>query len=269
MFRVVGMKFSYGSTIHDYKTDLPDIPRGDLCVVETENGPAMAEVALPPRKLFYILQHKPMLSVLRKATSEDVERSRKNSALEKSIQAFCDQKLAEHKSEMKLVRVEMNLEGKKATVFFTAPGRVDFRELVREVAQNFKIRIEMKQIGVRDEAKMFGGFGPCGLNLCCSSYLKEFHPVSIRMAKDQDLPVNPSKISGVCGRLFCCLAYEHTTYVEISKNMPHCGKTVCTREGCGRVVKTYVLQEKVTVEMEGGKTVDARLDELMEVALNE
>ncbi|MBI3014165.1 MAG: stage 0 sporulation protein [Candidatus Tectomicrobia bacterium] len=269
MFRVVGMKFPFGSTIHDYKTDLPDLQRGDVCVLETENGQGVAEVALPPRKLFYILQHKPMLNVLRKATPEDMERDRRNTALQESIQRFCEQKIGERKTEMKLVRVEVALEGKKATVFFTAPGRIDFRDLVREVAQNFKIRIEMKQIGVRDEAKMFGGFGPCGLNLCCSSYLREFHPVSIRMAKDQDLPVNPSKISGVCGRLFCCLAYEHTTYVEMSKNMPHCGKTVCTKEGCGRVIKTHILQERVTVEMEDGKTVNARLDELMEVALNE
>lgn len=268
MYSVVGMKFSYGSTIHDYRTEMPDLQKGDLCVVETENGPMFAEVAIPPRRLFYLLNRKPMPNVVRKATGEDRQQSQRNRAQQDAIRNYCEQKIGEHGVEMRLVRVELSLEGKKAIVFFTAGGRVDFRSLVRDVAQRFRLRIEMKQIGVRDQAKMAGGFGPCGLNLCCSSHLKEFHPVSVRMAKDQDLSVNPSKISGVCGRLFCCLAYEHTTYVKISKSMPRCGKTVCTQDGCGRVVKVSILQERVTVELEDGKTVSARVDELAEVELN-
>src|SRR6185369_2072732 len=186
--------------------------------------------------------------IRRKATPEDMATLERNARKEMEAYDFCAKRIMERGMEMKLVSVEYLFDGSKAVFYFTADGRVDFRELVKDLAHAFHTRIEMRQIGVRDESKMVGGIGICGRELCCSSYLREFEPVSVKMAKEQNLALNPSKISGQCGRLLCCLSYEFETYCSLRKGLPKCGKRV--QCGCvdGEVVKVNVLQGTVTVK---------------------
>ena len=170
--------------------------------------------------------------------------------------ATCQEKIQQHKLEMKLISAEYSFDRSKITFYFTSDGRVDFRELVKDLAKQFKARIELKQIGVRDEAKLLGGFGPCGMKLCCAKFLKSFEPVTIKMAKEQNLPLNPTKISGCCGRLMCCLGYEYQTYKKLMKGMPREGEIIKTKQGKGRVISVNALKRCVTVELEDGRHAD-------------
>jgi cell fate regulator YaaT (PSP1 superfamily) len=210
-----------------------------------------------------------MKQVLRTATVEDLESAARNQAREKDARAYCLKKIAERGLDMKLIRVEYLFDGSKAIFYFTADGRIDFRELVKDLAYAFHTRIEMRQVGVRDEAKMVGGIGICGRELCCSSFLREFEPVSVKMAKEQNLALNPTKISGQCGRLLCCLGYEFETYSTLKKNLPKCGRYIQCGEVCGEVVKQNVLAGTVTVRTEEHREVivrgeDVRLDQVIE-----
>ena len=228
---------------------------GESVVVETDKGIVLGKTLAPPHEKERRFILKAPKKVVRKATQEDLEQYERNLGLEKDAFTFCLQKIREKGLTMKLVRTEILLDRSKALFYFTAEKRVDFRELVRDLAAQFRMRIEMRQIGVRDEAKMICGIGGCGRNLCCATFLDKFDLVSVRMAKEQNLALNPSKISGVCGRLMCCLAYEYPTYVELKKNLPKVGKHIMTRSGKGKVIRQNVLNQTVTIELEGGGEV--------------
>jgi len=194
--------------------------------------------------------------VLRIVTDADLKQIQDNRKKAQDASVTCSKKIEEHKLDMKLVGAEYAFDRSKILFYFTAEGRVDFRELVKELAKIFKARIELRQIGVRDEAKILGGFGPCGKELCCCKFLKDFEPVTIRMAKDQNLPLNPPKISGLCGRLMCCLSFEHKHYKEMCKGLPREGERVETPEGKGKVISINILKRKASVLLEDGKLVE-------------
>ncbi|MDP1852748.1 MAG: stage 0 sporulation family protein [Candidatus Omnitrophota bacterium] len=193
--------------------------------------------------------------VLRLATPQDIKQIQQNKQKAKEVFSSCTKKIEEHKLDMKLVDAEYSFDRTKLIFYFTAKGRVDFRELVKDLAHLFKTRIELRQIGVRDEAKIFGGFGPCGRGLCCAKFLKEFEPVTIKMAKEQNLPLNPPKISGLCGRLMCCLSYEYKTYKDLSLGLPQEGAKVVLPEGKGSVLSVNPLKGTALVELEDGRHI--------------
>jgi cell fate regulator YaaT (PSP1 superfamily) len=232
---------------------------GESVIVESEKGLVLGKTLSSPRereKRFFL---KSPRKVIRKATPEDLEQFEKNLQLEKEAFQFCLQKIKEKGLNMKLVKTEVLLDRSKVLFYFTSEKRVDFRELVRDLAAEFRMRIEMRQIGVRDEAKMISGIGSCGKELCCARFMNRFELVSVKMAKEQNLALNPAKISGICGRLMCCLAYEFPTYIELKKNLPKVGKHIVTRAGKGKIIRQNVLSRTVTVELEeGGEiTIDA------------
>jgi cell fate regulator YaaT (PSP1 superfamily) len=201
-------------------------------------------------------------AIERPATPEDLAQEGKNQLLEHRAQEFCQQRLDARQLPIHLVRVECLFDGSKIIFYFTAPGRVDFRELVKDLVQEFRTRIELRQIGVRHRAKMVGGLGICGSELCCASFLKDFEPVSVRMAKEQQLSLNPSKISGVCGRLMCCLTYEHPIYQELRRHLPRLGKRVKLPEGEGKIIRYNLIRQTVTLEMDEGQEMEMSLSQL-------
>ncbi|MBN2382096.1 stage 0 sporulation protein [bacterium] len=203
----------------------------------------------------------------RKATEEDIQQHMKNLELEEQAYNLCIQKIKERHLPMKLVKVKFYFDRTKSVFYFTADGRVDFRELVKDLAYEFKTRIEMRQIGVRDEAKMIGGYGCCGLSLCCCTFLRDFEPVSIRMAKEQNLTLIPSKISGLCGRLMCCLMYEFETYREIKKQFPKVGKKIMTKHGEGKVARINIIQESLLVDIPEKGLIELKKNEIQHSAL--
>tara|TARA_B100000315_G_scaffold122793_1_gene112716 strand:- start:1949 stop:2830 length:882 start_codon:yes stop_codon:yes gene_type:complete len=249
----IGISLKNNSKSFDYDPNSIKLRVGDKCIVETNWGEDIGMAVMTERSICCKKRVKHYKKVLRKATKEDLKKSEYNDQRTKEAFQFCLQKIEERKIPMKLFQVNMNLEATKAKFYFLAEGRVDFRVLIKDLAQKFKMKIEMRQIGVRDEAKLMGGCGPCGLKLCCSGFLRDFEPVSIRMAKNQNLALNPMKITGVCGRLLCCLTYENDTYKELKKNLPKSGMIVETPEGEGKVISVDVIQQKVFVEMEEGK----------------
>ncbi len=255
MRKVVGIRFREGGKVFEF--DAGDLPLsiGDPCIVETEDGVRFGEMATNPKLLDERYIQKGLGKVLRKASAEDQAIIEKNRETRKSAFAFCLKKIAELKLPMKLVEVEPYFDRSKVVFYFTAEGRVDFRQLVKELAHEVKMKIKMKQIGVRDEAKLLGGFGTCGRQLCCVSFLKDFEPVSIRMAKEQDLPLSPGKISGVCGRLMCCLVYESEVYKEMKRGLPRVGEKIKLEDRPGRVVRNNIYEEHFVVEVENGEHV--------------
>jgi len=218
MFNIVGVRYREGCKVYNFDAGDAELSMNDLVIVDSEQGVGVATVVTEVHAEERSPSGKPLKKILRKATEDDHRRIARNCEKEDEAFKVCQQKIAEREMVMKLVRVEWAFDNSKATFYFTADGRVDFRDLVKDLAHRFKIRIELRQIGVRDEAKMIGGYGPCGRPLCCASFLKDFEPVSIRMAKKQDLVLNPAKISGVCGRLMCCLGYEYDFYDEARKS---------------------------------------------------
>jgi cell fate regulator YaaT (PSP1 superfamily) len=229
------------------------LQKGAKVLVETEQGPAFGVVCSEPRNPSEEVKERPLQRVFRVANEEDVERHKKNCEQEREVYGFCYMKIRERSLPMSLVGVECLFDGSKTIVYFTADGRVDFRELVKDLVQRFRTRIEMRQIGVRHQAKMVGGLGTCGRQLCCTSFLSGFEPVSIKMAKEQNLSLNPSKISGMCGRLMCCLSYEFGYYENIKKGLPRVGKKANTVYGRGKVIRQNILREKLTVLLESGE----------------
>jgi cell fate regulator YaaT (PSP1 superfamily) len=262
MPKAIGISFRPCGKTYLYDPEgLPLVP-GDEVVVPAARGVGFGRVVTPIRDVTGEELEEPLKKVLRRATPHDRERRRQN--LEKKEEAYRTAKRLIHKHglQMKLVDVDYVFDGSSVIFYFTAEGRVDFRELVKELAGTLKARIELKQVGVRDEAKMVGGLGPCGRDLCCSLFLSDFNPVSIKMAKEQDLPLNPSKISGVCGRLMCCLKYEVAAYEEFNQKAPPLWSEVETGDGTGKVVGYQVPRCGVVVELEGGRRVEIPLDEL-------
>lgn len=244
-----------GNIFHYYANDThPKV--GDYVIVEVERGHDYAQVIAEPGVLMEADLEKPLKKIIRIATKEDVQRISENKKRIKHAFQTCTRKIQERKLEMKLIDAEYSFDRTKLIFYFTSEDRVDFRELVKDLAHIFKVRIELRQIGVRDEAKMLGGFGHCGRPLCCATFLRGFEPVTIRMAKEQNLPLNPSKISGCCGRLMCCLGYEYGNYRKYLKGLPKEGEKIKTKQGKGKVISVNALKRKVFVELEGGKQIE-------------
>ena len=237
MTDVISVRFRSGCKEYYFDPKGLTIPAGTDVIVETAQGPEFAHCAAGNHQVPDDAVVKPLRSVLRIATDNDKHTAAYNRSREKEAFDVCKKKIQQHKLEMKLVRVECSFDGSKILFFFTADGRVDFRELVKDLAGIFHTRIELRQIGVRDESKMIGGLGICGQPFCCSRFLKDFQPVSIKMAKEQGLSLNPTKISGACGRLMCCLAYEENAYEYLNSIMPMVGSTVRTPDGLGTVLE--------------------------------
>ena len=250
MVNVVGVRFKSVGKIYYFDPGDIEIKKGDNVIVETARGVEVGSVVLADKQIGEDEIVSPLKSVLRKATEDDVKVMLANKEKEKQAFEKCVQKIAEHKLEMKLVDVEYTFDHNKILFYFTADGRIDFRELVRDLASMFKTRIELRQIGVRDEAKMLGGIGICGRPLCCSTYLGEFEPVSIKMAKEQSLSLNPTKISGTCGRLMCCLKNEQEAYEDLIRRTPQPGSVVKTPDGKGSVVSANLLKSIVSVSLD-------------------
>ena len=250
MAKVVDVRFRDGGKTYRFDVNELNLKAGDKVIVDNQKGKAFAYVAGTPLEET-AERKKPLKKVVRLASEEDCEKHEGNREREKKAYDFCKKKVAEKELDMKLVATECAFNGKKMTFYFTADERVDFRELVKELAAEFHTRIEMRQIGVRDETTICGGIGICGRELCCCTYLNGFAPVSIKMAKAQNLSLNPEKISGVCGRLMCCLRNEAETYEELNKNVPKMGETVGTPEELtGKVVSLDVIRQKVKVLVE-------------------
>lgn len=262
MTRIVKIQFHTAEKLYDFNAGSLELKSGDRVIVETDRGRCMAIVATAPAEIPDELAPESLKTILRKASDADLEAAKSNSAKEKETHLFCQAKIAERNLDMKLVKVEYIFDGSKAVFYFTADGRIDFRDLVKDLAQQFHTRIEMKQIGVRDEAKIVGGLGICGRELCCSSFLRDFAPVSVKMAKEQNLALNPTKISGQCGRLLCCLGYEFETYCELRKGLPKCGKHLKCGGVEGEVVKINTLGRSFTLRTPDRKEIQCTPEDI-------
>lgn len=250
MVAVVGVRFKKAGKIYYFDPGNLDIKKGDFVIVETARGLEFGEAVIGIRDVEEDTIVSPLKKVLRTANDEDKEKNKENKERQQEAFDICLKKITEHSLPMKLIDVEYTFDNSKIIFYFVADGRIDFRELVKDLASIFRTRIELRQIGVRDESKMVGGLGPCGRSLCCSSFLGDFEPVSIKMAKEQNLSLNPTKISGVCGRLMCCLNYEEETYENIRKKTPTVGSVVMTEDGRGLVVENNILLETVKVKLD-------------------
>lgn len=255
MPRIVTIQFSPAGKLYDFNAGSLDIAPRDRVVVETERGIGVATVVRGPLERDENPAAPNLVTIKRKATQADLDILQQNARKEKEAYEFCSKRIMERSMQMKLVQVEYLFDGSKAVFYFTADGRVDFRDLVKDLAHTFHTRIEMRQIGVRDESKMVGGIGICGRELCCSSWLREFQPVSVKMAKEQSLALNPNKISGQCGRLLCCLDYEYETYCCLRKTFPKYGKRVRTDTLVGTVDKMNILTGNITLKLDDGKLI--------------
>ncbi|CAM2904210.1 stage 0 sporulation family protein [Hathewaya histolytica] len=249
MVKVIGIRFKKAGKIYYFNPRNVDIKQGDFAIVETARGIEFGECVVGLKEVREEDLIASLKDVIRKATDEDIEKHKLNKSREEEALKICEEKVSKHSLNMKLIDVEYTFDNNKIIFYFTAEGRVDFRELVKDLASIFKTRIELRQIGVRDEAKMIGGLGPCGRPLCCSTFLGEFAPVSIKMAKDQNLSLNPSKISGICGRLMCCLTYEEEVYRKTREKMPNVGSIVRTPFGEAEVIDNNIVKEFVKIKV--------------------
>lgn len=250
MAEVIGVRFKEVGKVYYFDPNGIQMKKGDMAIVETARGVECGEVAMENREIEDKDIVHPLKKMIRKATQGDLKKVEENRKKERHAFEICEKKILDHKLEMKLVDVEYTFDNNKILFYFTADGRVDFRELVKDLASVFRTRIELRQIGVRDEAKIMGGLGICGRPFCCTSFLGEFQPVSIKMAKEQGLSLNPVKISGTCGRLMCCLKYEQEAYSDLLRTTPKNGAVVNTPEGRGVVVDVNLLTGMLKVRMD-------------------
>ena len=266
MIKVIGVRFRTAGKIYYFDPGMLEIKKGDHVIVETARGIEYGTVVGEPREVADEKVVQPLKSVLRVATTKDDEQEAANKQKEKDAFQICLEKIKKHELPLKLIDAEYTFDNNKVLFYFTADGRIDFRELVKDLASVFKTRIELRQIGVRDETKIVGGIGICGRPLCCHTHLSEFVPVSIKMAKEQNLSLNPTKISGVCGRLMCCLNHEEETYEELNRKLPNVGDFVTTADGLkGEVHSVNVLRQlvKVIVDVDDEKEIqEYKVDEL-------
>jgi len=253
MVKVTGVRFKSAGKVYFFDPGDLDVKLNDHVIVETARGLEFGTIAMDITDIKEDDVVQPLKKIVRMATEEDIKRHAENEKKKAKALSLCQEKVDKHGLEMKLIDVEYTFDNNKIIFYFTADGRVDFRELVKDLASVFKMRIELRQIGVRDEAKMLGGIGSCGRSLCCSSWLSDFEPVSIKMAKVQNLSLNPTKISGICGRLMCCLKYENDVYMELRKGLPDNGEKVKTKDGMGKVVDSNILESKVRVRLYSGE----------------
>jgi len=247
--------------IYTYNINNVKVEPGDYVILEAERGIDYGQVISESEEIIEDGVDKEVKKILRRTTSQDISRINKNRHKVERASTICEKKIKYHNLDMKLVNAEYSFDRSKIIFYFTSEGRVDFRELVKELAQIFKLRIELRQIGARDEAKMLGGIGPCGRGLCCATYMKNFEPVSIRMAKQQDLPLTPNKVSGLCGRLMCCLSYESKLYKQMSKKLPSKGESIMLKQGKARVIEVNILKKIVKAELEDGRQIEVNYKE--------
>ncbi|MCM3125904.1 stage 0 sporulation family protein [Mesobacillus sp. AQ2] len=265
MYDVVGVRFKKAGKIYYFDPGDLSIQKDEFVIVETVRGVEYGRVVIPRKQVGENDVVLPLKKVVRIADQKDRLIVEENKTAAKEAYDVCSEKVNEHQLDMKLVDVEYTFDRNKVIFYFTADGRVDFRELVKDLASIFRTRIELRQIGVRDEAKMLGGIGPCGRMLCCSTYLGDFEPVSIKMAKDQNLSLNPTKISGLCGRLMCCLKYENDEYETAKEQLPDIGETILTPDGRGKVVGLNILERVMQVDIPGQERVlEYTLEEIQE-----
>jgi cell fate regulator YaaT (PSP1 superfamily) len=261
--RIIQVEFKGERTGYFVNTKGLEVDIDDFVVVQVERGRDMGRVIRTGEAVSRISKIRPVTQeVLRRATDEDMTKYRENEQKEEEARKVCEEKIAERDLKMKLVDVEYQLDGSKITFFFTADERVDFRELVKDLAGIYRTRIELRQIGVRDEAKRLGGIGSCGRKYCCTTFLQEFEPVTLRMARDQSLSVSPTKISGACGRLMCCLAYERDYYMEVAKRLPKVGTRVVTAYGEATVIGIDIFAQAVVVEDDNSNEMRLTLDQI-------
>ena len=259
---IVGVRYKRAGRIYYFDPAGLELAAGDKVVVETSRGLELGTVVIASTQIVAEELGEPLKPVVRQATEEDIEKTRQLENRKREALDECGRLIDELRLPMKLVDADVNLEENRLTVYFSSEGRVDFRELVRELGRRVKMRVEMRQIGPRDEAKLVGGYGRCGQQLCCQGFISEFSPVSIKMAKEQGLPLNPMKISGVCGRLLCCLGYEYEQYRDMRNEMPGEGDVVATPKGKATITGSNLMEEKVLVELEGGATDSFALSEI-------
>lgn len=262
MIEIVEIKFKNIGPTYPFNSQGLDLNVGDVCILQTERGKEFGRVVSGPRMVERREIENFLGKVIRQATEEDLAQLKENEKREKEAFKFCFERIKERELPMKLTKVKYLFDGSKITFYFASEIRVDFRELVKDLAQEFKTRIELRQIGVRDEARMFGGFGPCGRPLCCATFLKGFQPVSMKMAKIQDLALNPVKLSGICGRLMCCLAYESGTYKEEKKKLPREGSKITVPQGTGKIKSVNIIKKSVIVELEDRRKVEIPVEKL-------
>ena len=262
MAEIVGVRFRRAGKVYYFNPAGIDLQINDGVIVETSRGLELGRVAITPRQVLANEVKEPLKPIMRKAEPGDIERAQELESKADEALIECGKLINELKLPMKLIFAEYNVDGSRLTFSFSAGERVDFRELVRRLTRLFKVRVELRQVGTRDEAKLIGGFGRCGRPLCCMSFISEFDPVSIKMAKEQDLPLNPMKISGVCGRLMCCLGYENEQYRAVKAKLPRRGQRVSTTMGEATVVGSNPLKETVLVELESQATMELPLSEV-------
>ncbi|MDO8689115.1 MAG: stage 0 sporulation family protein [Dehalococcoidia bacterium] len=263
MPEIVGVRFKQAGKIYFFDPAGLDLEVADQIVVDTSRGLEIGRVVVAPKQVVESQISEPLKPVVRKAAEEDLRQVGAWHAKEADALRTCQARVAHHNLPMKVLSAEYSYDGGRLTFFFNADGRVDFRDLLRELASTFRTRIELKQVGVRDKAKMLGGIGRCGRELCCSSHLCDFTTVTMKMAKEQNLPLNPMKISGLCGRLLCCLSYEADQYSELKQKLPRVGERVTTSAGDGKVVSANLLKETVMVEMETGPVVETAAADIL------
>jgi len=264
LYDVVGVRFKKAGKVYYFDPNQFDISENEFVIVETVRGIEYGKVVITKKQVDENDVVLPLKKVIRIANENDRTIVEENKHAAKEAYQVCQQKVGEHKLDMKLVDVEYTFDRNKIIFYFTADGRIDFRELVKDLAAIFRTRIELRQIGVRDEAKMLGGIGPCGRMLCCSTFLGDFEPVSIKMAKDQNLSLNPAKISGLCGRLMCCLKYENDEYEAAKEQLPDLDQRIQTPHGLGRVIGLNILERLIQVELvDKERIVEYTLDELV------
>jgi cell fate regulator YaaT (PSP1 superfamily) len=263
MNRIVDVLFPKYGRVEAFDSGHFVLKKGDKVLVETELGPAFGVVSGEPRNGTKEVAGRPLRKVFRLADQQDFQTYEQNCRLEEEVYDFCYERIKERSLPMILVSADRLFDGSKAMIYFTADGRVDFRELVKDLVQRFRTRIEMRQIGVRHQAKMVGGLGGCGRQLCCTSFLCNFDPVSIKMAKEQNLSLNPTKISGMCGRLMCCLSYEYAYYEQAKKDLPKVGKRVRTTHGGGKVIRQNVLRKKLMVMLDSGEEKEISYEDIV------
>ena len=265
MRHIVGVRAEKEGRVLNFQTSDETLKKNDAVIVNTENGPSVGIVATDSKTVPMHLLPTDIRNIVRKCTDEDLRVLEQNQKLERDAREFCFGRIRERGLPMKLISVECLFDRSKLIFFFTADNRVDFRELVKDLVQKFKTRIELRQIGARNESRIFGGLGVCGQKICCTNFLYNLDRVSVKMAKEQNMPLNPEKISGLCGRLMCCLAFEYDSYLDMKRGMPKCGKRVgIAQGGCGKVIRQNILKGTLAVYTEEGKEVEVEIKDLRE-----
>ena len=262
MAEIVGVRFHQASKVYYFDATDIAVEINDDVVVETSRGYELGKVVISPKQVIHSEITEPLKPIVRKAQPEDIEKAQRQQEMATKAIAKCRELIERLNLPMKPISAQYNLDGSHLTIFFSAEKRVDFRELVRELSRSLKTRVELRQVGARDEAKLVGGLGKCGLPLCCTTFLSEFAPVSIKMAKEQDIALNPMKTSGICGRLLCCLGYEYDQYRAMKEKMPPLRQEVSTDLGTAKVVSCNSVKETVTVELETGSTIELPLSQI-------